>query len=380
MRVGVDAWRIHGHTGVPRYIENIINSWSSGITSTDVKQITLYTPEPIDQSRVLLNGSVKEQVIHSYAHQLVWQNTILSRVCDTDVLWCPAYVTPIFCRARIVVTTHDATNTIHPELYGLGDRVFYKYFYGWCARHATLVITNNNQTRADIQNYYGVPGDRIRVVPLAPAQIFRKLENDEDANATRLRLIGDYRPYFLSVGKISGRRNVPLVIEGFARFREKTGLPHRLVVVGRSGLGRNIGELAKDFGLSEHLIHIDYVTDEELLHLYNGTEAFVTAATYEANSLTTIEAQVCGAPVVIPDVPGMVEMTAGIAVILPQVGAKEISEAMEKLATEHNLHRRLSEEGHIHASGFSWGNTSQGILSVLEEAADISSPALKESK
>lgn len=376
MRIGVDAWRIHGHTGVPRYIENVINGWTSDIMNAEKNHITLYTPKAIDQSRVMLNDFVEERIIQSSVRQFVWQNTILPRVCDTDVLWCPAYVTPVRCRAKIVVTTHDATNAIHPELYRIGDRIFYKYYYAWCARRATLVITNNEQTRKDIIKYYGVSDNRIRVVPLAPARIFGKVNDEESLASTRQRLIGDDRPFFLSVGKISARRNVPLVIEAFARFLEKTGLSHRLVVVGRGNQAGDIMELATDLGLSKHLTHLEYVTDEELLHLYNATTGFVTAATYEANSFTTVEAQICGAPVVIPDVPGMRQMTGDVAVVIPRVGIEDISDAMVRLATDHDLHRRLSDEGYQYASGFSWERTSQGILSVLEEAAESPYPAL----
>ena len=148
-----------------------------------------------------------------------------------------------------------------------------------------------------------------------------------------------------------------------------------MVVVGRSEAGLNIRELVANLGLSAHLINIEYVSDEDLVHLYNGTEGFVTAATYEANSFTTIEAQVCGAPVVIPDVPGMRQMTNDIAVVMPHLGIHEISDAMERLATNRNLRQRFSEEGHSYASGLSWEQTSQGILSVLEEAAATPCPA-----
>ena len=95
----------------------------------------------------------------------------------------------------------------------------------------------------------------------------------------------------------------------------------------------------------------------------------MTAATYEANSFTTVEAQVCGAPVVIPDVPGMRQMTNSIAVVMPRAGAREIGEALEILATDDKLRQELASQGQDFASSFTWEQTSQGILSVLEEAS-----------
>jgi glycosyltransferase involved in cell wall biosynthesis len=368
MRLGVDCWRIHGTTGVARYITNVVRAWSSGFKSDVFDAVVLFTPRPIDRTRVPLGPGMKEVVLRSDARQLVWQNTRLASACDTEVLWCPAYVTPIATAAKIVVTTHDATNAIHPELYPLSDRLFYRWFYAWRARGATLVVTNNERTRTDIEVHYGVDPGRLRVVGLAPADVFRRLEDREEVSRTVRTILGDDRPYFLSVGKVSTRRNVPTVVEGFARFRERSGLPHRMVVVGRGAALDEVRATAADRGISDQMVHLDYVSDQDLVALYNGAEAFITAATYEANSFTTLEAQTCGAPVVIPDAPGMREMVGGVAEIMPAVGVAEVSAAMERLATDGALRRRLSEMGRKHASRFSWSNTAQGILGVAEEA------------
>jgi glycosyltransferase involved in cell wall biosynthesis len=371
MRVAVDGWRINGVTGVARYISNVVRGWASLPASSSVESITIITPRPIDRDRVQIPDHVEEQVVPSGARQTVWQNTVLNRHCDADVLWCPAYVAPVRCPARIVVTTHDATNAIHPELYGRMDRLFYRQFYAYCARRSELVITNNRQTSLDIHRHYRVPQAKIRIVPLAPAEVFRKVEPEEGV-VIRSRLLGDQRPYLLSVGKISVRRNVPRVIEAFARLRARLGCEHRLVVVGKNGLDREIPAIAADLGLGEHCVHLGYVTDEELLHLYAGATAFVTAATYEGNSFTTLEAQATGAPVIIPDVPGMREMTGGNALVLPSVTVEEICTAMERLIIDEELRATLAQTGLAHAGTFSWARTSEGILSVLEEAGSKS--------
>jgi glycosyltransferase involved in cell wall biosynthesis len=216
-----------------------------------------------------------------------------------------------------------------------------------------------------------VARDRIRVVPLAPASLFRRLDDKTVVEETMRRLIGDKRPYFLSVGKISPRRNVPMVVEAFARFRQRRGGDHRLVIVGRNGLDRPIEELITDHGLDGHCSHLDFVTDDDLLHLYNGAEAFVTAATYEANSFTVLEAQSTGAPVVIPDVPGMREITGDVAVILSRVAVEEITQAFISLADDTGLRDRLVAAGLRHAEHFSWEKTSRGVLEVLEEAGSM---------
>lgn len=368
MRIGVDAWRIHGHTGVPRYLVRVVDSWCTGTWDTRFDGATVYTPRPIDRDRVHIGGPVVERVVPSGLRQIFWQNLVLAMHCDTDVLWCPAYVTPLRVDMPVVVTTHDATNRVHPHLYGWKDRVFYGRFYGWCSRRASLVITHNAHTRDDVCRHYGVPEEKVRIVPVAPSEIFRRLEDRDDVLRRAAALLGDDRPFFLSVGKISVRRNLPIVMEGFATFRERSKTRHRLVVVGKNGLPRAVRDVASELGISDDLTHLPYVTDEELVTLYNGAAAFVTAATYEANSFTTLEAQATGTPVIIPDVKGMREMTDGIAVVLRRVSSDAVAEAMQRIASEPELVRRLSDEGLAYATSFSWRDTAQGVLDVLEEA------------
>ena len=371
MKLGVNAWRIRGRTGVPRYVSNVVRGWTSALVGTRFDAIELYTPEPLDREALGLPSNLSVRVLRPNMRQLIWENTRLGPVCDADVLWCPAYSRPILTRARTVVTTHDATWKMFPHLYPFATRTFYAALYGWSARHATLVITNNETTRSDIIRCFGVDPGRIRVVPLAAAEIFRPIRDDHKLADVRAKYVGADVPFFLSVGKLSPRRNVPKIIEGFAQFKKTTGLPHRLLVIGENSLGLPFDEVAASFGVRNECIHPDFVPDQDLTLLYNAAEAFILAATYEANSFTSLEAQATGTPVIVPDTPGMCEMTGRIALILPVVDPATIAAAMERMARDPSLRGDLSARGLEHAARFTWPRTSAALLAVLEEAAAL---------
>ena len=252
MKLGINGWRVHGRrTGVGRYIVNIVKHWANGSVGGRFEEINFYTPAPVDQLDVPLRQHVRQRVLPSNSRMLVWENVHLGPTSDDDVLFCPSHTRPVIARGKIVVTTHDAMQKLFPHLFPMSARLFYTPFYGWSARHATLVITDSEAGRQDIARCWGVPPSKIRVVYLAPAEVFRPLPGDPRVATAQAQYLGSSGPFFLFVGKLSGRRNIPRLLEAFSAFKKQTGLPHKLLMVGLNTHNLNLLSLINKLGLSE---------------------------------------------------------------------------------------------------------------------------------
>ena len=140
------------------------------------------------------------------------------------------------------------------------------------------------------------------------------------------RLLGSLDPFFMFVGKTSGRRRVPKLVEAFARFKYATGAPHKLVLVGPTPT-IDLAALARRTGTSD-VHHLGFRPDEELNALYNSTEALVWPSIYEHVSLPIFEAQAAGAPVVCVDTPGSRETTGETAFFLRVPDTTSMTQAM----------------------------------------------------
>lgn len=376
MKLGINGWRIHGQrTGVGRYLLNVVKNWTPEVVAGRFDEINFYSPKPVDRTEVPLPENFCERVLPSNRPMLVWENVRMAPVATDDVLFCPSYSRPLFARGKTVVVTHDAVSQIYPELFPQSVRLFYNRLYGWSARHATLVITDSEAARHDIASCWGVPLSRIRVVYLAPAGIFRPLApDDERINEVCERLTGSSAPFFLFVGKLSGRRNIPLLLEAFAELKRRTSLPHRLLLVGLNIHGLDIPKLINDLGIAESARHCQYVSDEDLNSIYNAAEAFISPSTYETVSLPVMEAQATGTPVICIDTVGMRDITGGAAFFIPKLEVGGMFEALSRLASDVSLRRELSERGLANAQRFSWQRCSLETLAVIEEAAHLPSP------
>jgi len=350
MKLGVNGWRIHGRrTGVGRYLLNVVKHWGAELVSGRFEEINFYSPREVDRNEIAVPENIRLRVLRPHWRMIVWENLRLGPAATDDVLFCPSYSRPLVSHGKTVVTTHEATLKLHPKLYPLAGRLFYARLYAWSARQATLVITHTEAARRDIARCYGVPLSRIRVVPLAPAEIFMPLGADPAVAAARERYLGSDFPFFLYVGKLTARRNLPKLLEAFARLKQTTSLPHKLVVIGLRSINLDIAGLAARLGISPHVVHREYIPDEELNLLFNAAEAFVLPYTYEAVSLTALEAQATGTPVITVDTPGLRETTGGRALFMAKAEVPDIAQAMARLAGDPILRRELAESGLQHA-------------------------------
>ena len=376
MRLGINGWRIHGHrTGVGRYLLNTVKCWSPEFTRGTFDDIRFYSHLPLDRGEIPVPEAIRHTQLGPAMRMLFWENLRLGPTVDDDVLFCPSFSRPRVTRAKTVVTVYEATLALYPQYFPrnhfFARPEIYIPIYRWSAQNATLVLTTTQAAKNDIMKAFGVPAERIRTAQLAPAPEFVPIRDEAALRSIREKYFSADVPFFLFVGKLTPRRNVPMLMEAFARIKEKHRLPHKLLVAGMNTTGIDLAGLAKSLGISQHFVHTGYVPNEDLLLLYNASDCFVLPYSYEALSLTTMEAQAVGVPVITTDVPGLRETTGGHALLLREAAVEPLAEAMLRIAEDRQLHRELSETGLEFVKQFTWERTARATLDTLWEAANL---------
>jgi glycosyltransferase involved in cell wall biosynthesis len=154
-----------------------------------------------------------------------------------------------------------------------------------------------------------------------------------------------------------------------AELKRTAASGHKLVLVGLNTLNIDLGGLAESLGVGNDVIHHAYVADCDLAPLYSGAAAFVLPYSYEsAASLTLLEAQAAGAPVITTDTPGLREVAGDAALFLPGVDVSTIASAMARIAGDPGLRETLSKHGLQNAARYSWRACSTQMLDILYEA------------
>ena len=299
MKIAVNARRLEGQRlGVGRYIEYVLAEWESLLQADD--EVTLYLRNGPDGGRSSLSPRFVARRVGPALTGMLWESTALARAArSTDVLFGPSYTAPLVYNRPTVVAIHslnEAEAGTHPWWY----RFTYGALFASCARRADKVILPSVSTADDMREQYDLAPDKLEVVPLGVDPVFRPTEDEEAGRAVRSKYLATDRPYLLVVGKLSQRRNAPLLIEAFARAKKQLGFPHYLLFFGPNHLGLPLADIAARHGVPDDVVQLDGRLDRhaDLVSVYNGADLYLNASSYEGFCLPLLEALACGTPVV----------------------------------------------------------------------------------
>ncbi len=249
--------------------------------------------------------------------------------------------------APLVVTVHDLAYLHDPSQFTAKGRRFFDQALGLVRRDADLVLCSSEATLADCVAA-GLPSRRLRLVPLG----VRPVQVDPGEVTTTLARYGLERPFVLSVGTLEPRKNLPTLIEAFARIA-RTDVD--LVLVGATGWHTEIDELVRPLGTRARVLGFLPNTDRDAL--YAGAAVFCYPSLFEGFGLPVLEAMAAGTPVVTSSGTATAEAAgdAGLLVDPRDVGA--ISAALDRVLGSEALASELAGAGRERAASFTWSRT-----------------------
>jgi glycosyltransferase involved in cell wall biosynthesis len=203
---------------------------------------------------------------------------------------------------------------------------------------ATLIITPTEAIRKQAIARFNLHPDRAIAVPDAAAPHIRPVL---PANSGV--------PYFLFVGTIEPRKNVPALVEAWRTIRPRHNVD--LVIAGRRR------DDAPDVQPEPGIVFTGEVTDERLACLYSGAVACVYPSLYEGFGLPPLEAMQCGCPVITSFDEAVMEVCGSAAIHVEAMDVRALAGAMESLLARPDERARMRELGLQRAAHFTWRRT-----------------------
>ncbi len=289
-----------------------------------------------------------------------------SAVARADIVHAPSPAVPPRGKRPLVVTVHDAAFALHPEAYPARGRRFHEIGVARAAHRADLVITVSHSAAAEIVEHTAVRAEKLRVVHSGVDQI----EAEHNAVAATRNRLGLDRPYVLWVGSDEPRKDVGTLLAAFARITPGgEAATHDLVLVGPRGW---LGGGAKDEDdlrrIGNRLRVLGPVDDATLRCLYAGADLFAFPSKHEGFGLPVIEAMVQRTPVLCSDIPALVEVTGGAAMLAPPGDVDAWSAKLAHLLGEADELVALATAGRERAKQFTWEKTVAATRAVYLEA------------
>ncbi len=274
-----------------------------------------------------------------------------------DTFFVPAHTVPWIHPKRTVVTVHGLEYEFSPESYSWYERLYMRFSIRNSVRWASRVIAVSENTKRDLVRLYSVPEEKIVVIYEGASQ--PTTYNLQPTTVSE-------SPFFLFIGRVEERKNVGRIIAAFEIFKQKTGLPHKLVLVGKPGFGyEKISYKLQVTSYKQDIIELGYISEEEKWELLRKAEALVFPSLYEGFGLPVIEAQMVRTPVITSTTSSLPEIAGEGALLVDPLDVEALAKALEKLITDPKLRAGIIIEATRNVDRFSWAYCAQEVGLLL---------------
>lgn len=262
---------------------------------------------------------------------------------------------------------HDLNFLHHPEFVPPVVRRYYDRFFPKFARNATRLATVSQFSRDDIHQSYQVPLENIDVVYNGANTAYRPYTEEQQAAVKQQYTDG--HDFFLFVGLIHKRKNLDNVFRAFDLFKERTGSPMKLVVVGDKKWWA--GEIEDTYLAMRHrkdVVMLGRRQLDELSALTAAATAMVYASLFEGFGQPIVDAFNAHTAVITSNISSMPEIAGDAALLVNPYDVGEIAQAMEQLYRDPLLRNTLIEKGKARKGLYTWDRTAELLWQTIEKA------------
>lgn len=313
-----------------------------------------------------------------------------------DVLFIPAHTMPLVYPKKTINTIHDIAFARNRNLYrSLGvktegpsskkiveflvqvftlgkyhsESLDYLYWStDFALRRAKKIITVSNFTKQDILNFYPkARANKISVVHNGYNDDLYKLARNHEKIKEKLEKYSIESPYFLYVGRLEKKKNIPALIEALSILRDShPEIKEKMVLIGDASFGYDeVKYVIEEFNLNYDVLMPGWVDEEDLPYLFNGASAFIFPSKHEGFGIPILQAMACGVPVAASDIPVFKEVAGDAILYFNHQDKKAMAEAMAEIINNVELHKELTEKGLERVKNFSWKRCAEETLKEI---------------
>jgi glycosyltransferase involved in cell wall biosynthesis len=232
-------------------------------------------------------------------------------------------------------------------------------------RRASFVVCGTETGKREIEHFYQVPGERIRILPLpAPQWALESPASHGDRICVKHRIPEEYLFY---PAQFWPHKNHVGLLLAVRHLRDRHGLVLPVVLVGTDmGNQAYIQQTVNDLDLTRQVYFLGFVSREDLACLYRNACALVYPSFFGPDNLPPLEAFALGCPVIAADVSGARELLGDGALFVDPRRPEHIAEAIKLIHDDRTLRENLVQRGLARASKWTGREYIKGIFSILD--------------
>ncbi len=239
-------------------------------------------------------------------------------------------------------------------------------FYGEYLRRATFIIAGTDAGRMEIERFYQVTSNRIKILP-HPTPAFTLNAKPSDVDSV-LKKYGLSRNYLFYPAQFWSHKNHVNLLLAAAALKRDQQIDLPVVFVGSNkGNEEYVRTFASQLQPAIQTAFLGFVPLEDLVALYRGAFALSYVTFFGPENLPTLEAFALGCPVVASDVSGAREQLGDAALFVDPRNPSEIANTIKQLYDDQSLRRTLIDRGRARAERWTAKDFVRGVFSAFDE-------------
>ena len=151
-----------------------------------------------------------------------------------------------------------------------------------------------------------------------------------------------------TVKGLSPAYGIDTLLQAAALVRQQQPeLPLRVRIAGKGPLEQQYQALARELGVDSITTWLGFIPPEQAAAEWANLDAAIICSRHESFGVSAVEAQACGCPVIISDIPGLMEATAPgtTSLVVPVADAQAVADQIVELYQNSALRARLGSAG-----------------------------------
>jgi len=176
----------------------------------------------------------------------------------------------------------------------------------WLTYEAWKVICCSDYMISHVQWAFGLPNDKLIMVPNGVNYDVYAKNEKEDLNQFRRRFALPEEKIVLFVGRLVYEKGVHVLVNAVPKILEKANA--KFVIVGNGYMKDQLSALVKNMGLGHKVMFTGFVDDDTLRKLQRCADVSVVPSLFEPFGIVALEAMAAKSPVVVSDTGGLSEI------------------------------------------------------------------------
>lgn len=336
--------------------------------------IVWHAPGPVSEidatnaARLQMAVSIRDAFIASLQPDIIHIISLFEGYNDDAV----THIEGLAQHAVVTLTFYDLIPLLNPEQYLTPNPRYANYYQQkiQSLQQVSRFFAISEFARQEGIEHLQVAPKKIVNVSTAIEPVFQPLAMSEAQAAELKQKFGLSRPFVLYTGGVDERKNLPRLVKAYAKLPAALRQSHQLLFVGKiaeSGLN-DLKQIAKTHGLKpDELCFTGYVSDTELIQLYNLCNVFVFPSWHEGFGLPALEAMACGTAVIGANSSSLPEVIGMESALFDPLDVQAISAKLEAVLEDEAFLTELRQHGLQQAKLFSWDGVARSALEAWEQ-------------